>query len=143
MLTKENFSFFPACSLLLEPAHFQFLSDFSSLLVYYILLENGILVKCTKLIMKFPSFIQFHCILVFLKENLQYQAKCDGLSSKIIKPVCLLIFEGQWKIPPCSIIRACSFPMISWKFLPARLLKPARLIGIQEYLFLSVRFQEW
>ena len=88
MLTKEDFGFFRACLLLLEPAHFPFLSDFSSLLVYYILLEIGILVKCTKLIMKFPIFIQFHCILVFLEENLQYQANCDGLSrlkSKIIK----------------------------------------------------------
>ena len=114
MLTKEIFGFFPACSLLLEPAHFQFLSDFSSLLVYYILLEIGILVKCTELIMKFPSFIQFHCILVFLEENLQYQANYDGLFQDL-----KVKFSNQ---------SAFSFLKASEKVLPARLLEPARVL---------------
>ena len=117
MLTKVDFGFFPAYSLLLEPAHFQFLSDFSSLFVYYILLENEILVKCTKLMMKFPSFIQFHCILVFLEENLQYQANYDGLFQdlkvKFSNQSAFSFWKASEKCPPCSIIRACSFPTIS------------------------------
>ena len=37
------------------------------------------------------------------------------------------------EFPPCSLIKACSLIEISWNFLPACLLEPARLLGTAEY----------
>ena len=49
----------------------------------------------------------------------------------------LLVFRIIMKIPACSLNRACLFLKMFWKFLPAHLIGPARLIGTQEYLLIK------